>query len=328
MKSFSATAKQLIHILSDGQWHAGSTLGTRLAISRSAIWKLIAQIKDHDIDIDTLKGKGYRFKQPLVLLDKQRIETQLTTTSQPIDIVIADCLASTNDVLKKIQPSNPQTLTCCLAEQQTVGRGRMQRSWHSPFGANIYFSCLWQFNQDISKLAGLSLAISIALLRSLKSCGFKQAFNIKWPNDIIWQAKKLAGILIEIEAESHGVTKVIIGIGINVNMMASTGQIIDQPWTALTQITKQSHDRNLIISALMNHLTPALQTFSEFGLSAFTNEWQQYDYLYGKQIFLNHGKHRFSGQALGITDQGYLRVKDEHGKVAAYSSGDTSISKR
>jgi len=302
--------KRLINILNDGQYHSGSSLGNKLNITRTAVWKFINQLKDYGLSIDTIKTKGYCLQQPLILLNARNI-------APPCPIKIFDSITSTNDYVKTVKKSP----FICLAEQQTAGRGRLGRNWYSPFGLNIYLSCLWDFNKDISELSGLSLITGLATIKTLTA--YTKDLKIKWPNDILYKDKKLAGILVEINAETHGSSQAIIGIGLNVNM---PGAINRAPtWISLMDIVKKPQDRNKLTSKLINQLWNYLNKFEKHGLKSFLSEWEKYDYLKNKKIKLMHGEKSIGGEACGINDQGHLLVKHRNGNVVAYSSGDTSI---
>jgi BirA family biotin operon repressor/biotin-[acetyl-CoA-carboxylase] ligase len=301
--------KNLIKILNDGKYHSGNALGEKLNITRSAVWKFINQLKEYGLAIDVNKTKGYCLQQPLILLNARNIAT-------PCPIKIFDSITSTNDYLKTVKKSP----FICLAEQQTAGRGRLGRNWYSPFGLNIYLSCLWDFNKDISELSGLTLIVSLAVIKALNF--YTKDLKIKWPNDILYKDKKLAGILVEINAETHGNSQAIIGIGLNVNMRC-TGTALRAP-TSLIDILKNPQDRNKLTEQLINQLFYYLNKFDKHGIKPFLSEWKKYDYLKNKKIKLIHGQKSIGGEVYGINEQGYLLLKHRNGKVVAYSSGDTS----
>ncbi len=314
--------KQLINILNDGKYHSGNALGEKLNITRSAVWKFIKQLKSYGLPIDSIKAKGYCLKQPIILLDSNKIKKYIATSSRGLTagsrnnpgIKIFTSISSTIDYLKTLSSrgltagSIPQI---CLAEQQTAGKGRLGRTWQSPFGLNIYLSCLWNFNKDISELSGLSLIVGLSVIKALEP--YTKDLKIKWPNDILYEGKKLAGILVEINAETNGYSRAIISVGLNVNM-----QNITDRWTSIIDIVKKPLDRNKLTGEIIKQLFADLVNFD---LSA----WQKYDYLKNKKIKLIHGQKSISGIACGINDQGHLLLKDKNGNIAAYSSGDTSI---
>lgn len=213
-----------------------------------------------------------------------------------------------------------------MAEQQTSGKGRLNRTWHSPFGKNIYLSCLYPFQKDISELSGLSLVTSLAIIKTLKQW-VKKGLFVKWPNDIICDHKKISGSLIEIQAESHGTCQAIIGIGINVNMMQDD-QAITQPWTSLQKMLGHPVDRNELAANLINHLIDYMQQFNQHGFPYFVDEWNETDSLMHQVITIKNVHEKIQGKVAGVNEQGHLLLKLSNGKIRAFSSGDTSVVKK
>lgn len=261
-----------------------------------------------------------------ILLDAQIIKTLLPAHPLPIQLDVLSEIDSTNDYFKS-NIITPDAIHFCLAEQQTAGRGRLGRDWFSPFGTNIYLSCLWSFSKDVSALSGLSLAVGIAVIKALNELTPNPDIKIKWPNDILYQQQKLAGILIEVNTVDSGNTQAIIGIGLNVNMSDQNTETINQPWTSLQHIIGNEVDRNKIAALLIHNLLCELSKFSKQGLKPFLTQWQQYDALLNQQINLLHGKQNITGVVLGINPQGYLLLEHNDGSTAAYSSGDSTLCK-
>jgi BirA family transcriptional regulator, biotin operon repressor / biotin---[acetyl-CoA-carboxylase] ligase len=325
IKKLNANLVNIVDILNDGQYHDGSTMGDRLNMTRSAVWKTIRKLEAYDIKIDSIKGKGYALLEPLILLDQKKIKKKLCT--EKIDISIFECIDSTNDYLKlKTFPHN-QSIKICLAEQQTRGKGRFNREWYSPFGQNIYLSCIYPFRKDISELAGLSLVASLAIVKTLQTYGLSDHLYAKWPNDVVYQNKKLSGCLIEIQAESHGASHAIIGVGINVNML-NDDHHIQQTWTSMRKILAQYIDRNELCARLITHFLDHLQQFAARGFTPFAEEWMQADSLMNKIITLKNFDEKITGKVMGINDKGHLLLRLENGTVRSFSSGDTSIVKK
>jgi BirA family biotin operon repressor/biotin-[acetyl-CoA-carboxylase] ligase len=323
MQKPNNSLNQIVKILNDGEYHNGTTLGGALNITRSAIWKSIKKLIQYGIKIDSAKGKGYMLREPLILLDSKSIHQY--TKNQAVDIDIFETLESTNQYLKNFYHTN--TIKVCLAEQQTQGKGRMQRQWHSPFGQNIYFSCLHPLYCDLSELSGLSLVISLAITKSLYDFSKVQC-HVKWPNDVTFQGKKVSGNLIEVQAESHGACQAIIGIGINVNMLKDEDSAITQPWTSLREITGTCYDRNQLCGILINNLLDYIKRFTQQGLVNFIDEWNQTDHLYNQTISLTNADTITTGIAKGINPYGHLLLELPTGVIKAFSSGDTQIQKR
>ncbi|CAM3003317.1 biotin--[acetyl-CoA-carboxylase] ligase [Legionella worsleiensis] len=325
MIQFNQTQRTLLQILGDGLCHSGSELGNVLGMSRSAVWKHINQLMDVGIGIIRMPQQGYRLANPLQLLDETLITNHLHQKAFPqsFKLHLFSSIDSTNRFLKEIPPSS--TLDICCAEVQTQGRGRFGRAWHSPFGENIYCSSRWNVYCDLSRLSGLSLITSLAILKSLKESVATDAIKIKWPNDLLWGNKKICGVLIEIIAESNGHAQVIIGIGLNVNSDTQNHPLPDKPWGSLFDLAHQQFDRNILIANLMYHLNCNINQFLNHDLTSFMDEWKQYDYLAGKHISVTQALNSFTGTACGIDAAGQLILRDDKGIIHLLSSGDTSL---
>lgn len=323
MRELTPIQYQLLNILADGAHHPGPIIANTLGISRTAVWKNIETLQYLGLAFNRNPKKGYQLITPLIPLSKQLIENQLQhRLSQPFDLHLFASIDSTNAYLKSYVPN--QGLTCCLAETQTAGRGRFQRYWHSPFGENIYCSVALQLESDLSRLSGLSLIVSLAIYEVLQSYTSESIF-IKWPNDLLWNHKKLAGVLIEMTAEGHGYVDLIIGMGININSITTPQKKITKPWCSLRDMTQKSFDRNLIVVALIEVLDSYLQQFLAKGFVAFQDKWNALDYLHQKKLTVSRPNGVISGKGCGVNDLGLLMIEDSAGITHAISSGEATI---
>lgn len=244
----------------------------------------------------------------------------------PIGFHIVNSIDSTNTYLKNT-PSNATEISVCIAETQTNGRGRLGRHWVSPFGENIYLSSRWTLHDCVSKLAGLSLVVSLAIQASLEQQGINDTIQVKWPNDLLWQHKKLCGVLIEVIPDIKGNIQVIIGIGLNVNTVIKDDTLIDKPWCSLHEITHQYFDRNKLIAHLLWVLNGHLKQFRAGGFNAFLTQWNKVDYLKGHNITLMHPNGLMQGIANGVSEKGNLYLIDNQGKQHELSSGEANLIK-
>lgn len=326
MKQLSPLQIKLLERLGDGKCHSGNDLGEFLQITRTAIWKQISQLTAWGILIKRIPQRGYQLLTPLILLNENQIRSRLNdySLSTAFDFHLAAEVDSTNSYLKSL-PSAPSTAICC-AEKQTQGRGRFGRQWSSPFGDNVYFSMRCEWTQCLSQLSGLSLVVSLALLHCLKRHQIDDGIGVKWPNDLLWQNKKLAGVLIEVSAESHGNAQLIIGIGINVNSSSEKQQLSDKPWCSLYDITGRYVDRNRLIADLIASLIQYLEQFKEEGFHGFRQQWLDVDLLKGQAITVSQPAGVLLGRAFGVNDAGQLCLMDEEGRMHYLSSGDASLS--
>lgn len=311
---------KLVKMLNDGQWHDGNSIGDALQLTRSAVWKTIKKLQSYGIKIDSIKSKGYLLKEPLLLVDSDEIKKNIPPN---IDLTVFETINSTNHYLKQFKNINYPKI--CIAEQQTAGKGRFNREWYSPFGKNIYLSCLYPFQKDVSELAGLSLLTSLAVVKTLNDLGITHHLAVKWSNDVVFDGKKLAGNLIEVQAETHAGCQAIIGIGLNVNMLDDDNKKISQDWISVSKILDSYMNRNDLCIHLINHLMIYLKKFETQGFEIFLEEWNKVDYLKNKSISLNVSNEKWMGTALGINSQGYLLLQFPDGKVRACSSGEASL---
>jgi BirA family transcriptional regulator, biotin operon repressor / biotin---[acetyl-CoA-carboxylase] ligase len=324
----SHTQKTILALLADGEFHSGTELASTLNISRSAIWKHLNTLAELGLKHSAVSGKGYRLERPLELLDKAEIMDALSDRAYSLisSLEIHDRITSTNTYLVERVLENIQSGAVCIAEQQTAGKGRRGRQWVSPFGSNIYLSILWRFQNSPLAMSGLSLAVGVAVIRALKS-HFTDDFQLKWPNDIFYQGKKLGGILVEVSGESGGPCSAVVGLGLNIYLPEAEASEITQQWTDLTQITgNHERNRNAIAGSLLNQLIPIIAAFEESGISGYTDEWRSYDCLKGKPAKLFLGQHSYEGIVNGIDDQGLLLLTHPDGSTKAYASGEVSFS--
>lgn len=238
--------------------------------------------------------------------------------------ILLEChnsLPSTNDYFKG-KPVQ-QEFEFCFTEDQTKGRGRLGRTWHSPTGVNLMFSCRWQIPSSFLQLQGLSSCVSLSLISALKYLNIPHLM-CKWPNDLYYQDRKLAGILIELYATKGKINEAIIGIGLNVNM--ETLEVdIEKPWTSLKQICGTHQDRHFLAANLIQSLISYLSRFAFQGWKSFIAEWRQYDYLQGKEVSIPVGQERVGGTALGVDENGALLVETVEQGVISCSSGEILI---
>lgn len=323
-QKLSTLQSELFQRLADGQCYSGNWLGKQLQVSRTAIWKNIQQLIDLGLPIARFPQQGYQLTKTIMPLDEERIRyfLQKKSFSEALNFHLYASVNSTSQFLKELAKS-PMIEICC-AEKQTQGRGRFGRPWMSPFGENIYFSSRWQLTSCLSRLSALSLVVSLALWASLPAV-IQQATRVKWPNDLLWNNKKLAGILIEVLGETHGTTQVIIGVGLNVNTATQESPLSPQPWCSLYEITGKQFDRNQLIANLIWQLHNYIQEFLQADFRLFMDRWQQVDYLNQQWIEVSQAGGSLKGKACGVNELGQLCLKDTEGKTHYLSSGDTSL---
>jgi BirA family transcriptional regulator, biotin operon repressor / biotin---[acetyl-CoA-carboxylase] ligase len=260
---------------------------------------------------------------PFVPLDSARIRTEMRTSDIELPIEILNTIDSTNTYLMhRAAQSAPHGL-CVVAETQTAGRGRLGRAWVSIPGGSLTFSLLWRFVQPQSRLAGLSLAVGVAIIRALQDAGIHDAM-LKWPNDVLHHHRKLAGVLIETGSDASG-SYAVIGIGINVRLSEDARADIDQAVTDLFSIALQPIDRNVLLAKLLVELSTVLDAFAKSGFESLRNEWLRYHVYQNKNVRLKlRNNEMVEGQVMGIADDGALLIATDEGEKK-FSVGDVSL---
>lgn len=249
------------------------------------------------------------------------IRAQCADSASHVNIEVVTETGSTNaDLLARIGTLDGPTLL--IAERQTAGRGRAGRSWLSAPGGTLTFSLAWRFKAPLHRMAGLPLAVGLALAETITGLGVP--VQLKWPNDLLRDGKKLAGILVETGANTgDGFTWAVIGIGVNLlmpdEMEAQIGrEVASAPWLA-------QMDRNLLLAQLLSRLAAILAEFDDTGFAPFTGRWNALHAWQGREVsILDDGAVLQQGRAAGVDAIGRLLLDTVAGQVEVLS-GDVSL---
>lgn len=316
--------ERIIALMADGQFHSGEELGEKLGISRAAVWKHLKKLDDLDIPYSSVKGRGYRLQDDVEILDAEYIQRALQQRIDRLEVLL-DVDSTNTYVFQRAREYMGQRYAV-FAEKQSQGRGRRGRHWISPFGKNIYCSLLESFQGGVSQLEGLSLVTGIAVQRALHKLGV-DGVQLKWPNDVYLNGKKLAGILMEVTGEYSSHCQVVIGIGLNVSLNDDDANDIQQPWIALKQVIP-SIRRNDVASQLLNELMLALDEFKQNGFAAFQQTWSELDLYHGQQVAILTSPSATEPQQIGIVKgvnrKGELMLMTDRG-MQVISTGEISV---
>jgi BirA family biotin operon repressor/biotin-[acetyl-CoA-carboxylase] ligase len=319
----SELQEKILAVLNDGGFHSGEALGLALGVSRTAVWKQLQKLATMGLPLESIKGTGYRLAQGFELLAAVDIRAHLNAAS-PRHIDVFHSLESTNTFAREQAANRDYAGSVVFAERQTAGRGRRGKEWLSPFGASIYMSVLWDFEQGAQALQGLSLAVGVAVRRALLELGLADV-SLKWPNDIYVKGKKLGGILLEMVGDPEGHCSVVIGIGINVSMPIAIGQNIDQPWTDLDSELLSAVSRNKLAASLIDEIFTLLADFETVGFSAYRDEWESADAFSGLQCAIITPRETVSGVLLGVDNNGAVRLRLADGSIQRFIGGELSL---
>ena len=231
-----------------------------------------------------------------------------------LDCHFFDSIESTNIFLTNKPFTNKVQL--CVTREQTQGKGQHGRHWESHKDSSILFSIKRNFPQECN-LNGLSLIVGLAIVKVLEKECLVEGFKIKWPNDIYFENKKLAGVLLENQMQS-GSQSVVIGVGMNYSI--GKNMIFEIPWTDLAKIAKKLPDIKLLTAEIINNILVMSEHFSAFGFDDFRLDWKRYDMLRGSKVKSTDLKNFFEGEVLGVSSQGALKIFTKNGVKELYSS--------
>lgn len=316
----------LLARLADGEFHSGQVLADSMGVSRTAIWKQLARLEGLGLQLESIRGKGYRIPGGLDLLREDAVRARLSADVSALvaELTVLPVVDSTNAELLRRGVMPARRAVVCTAEQQRSGRGRRGREWISPFARNVYLSVAWEFAQGAAALEGLSLAAGVCAARALVATGIPGP-QLKWPNDVLYDGHKVGGILIEMTGDAAGPARAVLGVGINVAMPDATAAAIDQPWTDLAAVAGGNlPGRSDVVAALLNELLPMLVSFEDVGFAAWRDEWTSLDAHAGKPVIVTVGARRVAGTDTGVNERGALLLETTAGTVPVHG-GEVSL---
>lgn len=323
------TIERLVHVLADGRTHSGEDLARAFGISRAAIWKQVSKLADWGLTVEAERGVGYRLAGGLDLLDADALRAALApdVSRRLARLEVHTEVDSTNRRLLG-EPPPPGRIDVCVAEFQTSGRGRRGRRWNVPFGGGVCLSVGWQFAGMPADPAALTLAIGVAVRRVLERVA-GLTIALKWPNDLVYDERKLGGILVELTAEAQGGVHVVAGIGLNVALPPEMlPSLSDWPRGAIdltTALGRAPPQRAALTGALVNELAELAADYEEHGFAAYRGEWRTADFLRGRAVRLDEVNGATSGTAAGIDAAGALLVDLPGGKRQRIIAGDVTV---
>lgn len=312
----------LLRRLADGEFHSGETLAQEFGVTRATVCNALSDVDRLGLTLYSVRGRGYRLARPLQWLDAAEVSRRLA--GEALQIEILDSAPSSNALLLQRSAQGAPSGSVLAVEWQTAGRGRRGRTWHSGLGDALTFSVLWRFDGGLAALSGLSLAVGVAMMRALRELGVAGA-GLKWPNDVLLDEGKLAGILIEAQGDMLGPSAVVIGIGINLEVPESLRERIEQKVSDLSAHPAVRSERNQVLAVSLRHLAAVLRGFGKGGFAPLRDEWERHHVHQGRSVrlLLPDGT-QVSGTAGGVTDEGVLRLLGDGGE-RLFNAGEVSL---
>lgn len=304
---------------------SGAEIGRQLGIGRAAVWKHIRDLRRHGYEIEGQPSHGYRLRSVPDRVTPAELRPHLTTTFLGRVLHYEESTASTNLVARGLARAGAADGTVVIADAQTAGRGRLGRQWFSPPGTNLYLSGVLRPGISPGVAPQLSLVAGCAVVAAIEGMtGVRAA--LKWPNDVLIEGRKVAGILTEMDSEADRVAFVIVGIGVNLNVtMRELRGPVGETATSLATVTRRRIARAAFAGRLLDELERRYRRFLAAGFGALRSEWESYSALTGREVTVAGPDGERRGRVLGVDDDGALRLGGGGETVARVVAGDVTI---
>jgi BirA family biotin operon repressor/biotin-[acetyl-CoA-carboxylase] ligase len=309
--------------LADGRFHSGEDISRALGRSRATLSEALKCAPELGIEIFSVRGRGYRLAEPIEFLDAAAVMAGLGGSRIRLEVI--DEIASTSTRLLEMAAAGAPSGTCLAAEWQSAGRGRRGRTWVASVGGSLVFSLLWRFDRGAGHLGGLSLAVGVAVARALTACGVDRV-KVKWPNDVVADLRKLAGILVETSGEMQGPSVAVIGVGVNYRLAERVVDRIDQPVTDVAHCSAKVASRTEVLTSLLGQLAATLEEFERNGFASVRDDWRSLHAYQGRRVRVVPPREApFEAQVVDVAADGALLVATDDGRTLALSSAEISL---
>ncbi|GAF65265.1 biotin--acetyl-CoA-carboxylase ligase [Bacillus sp. TS-2] len=310
-----------------GTFISGEKLSTELNCSRTAIWKHMDALRKSGYKVESAPKKGYRLTEIADGIQPHDIQLYLQTKKIGHKIHSFDTLPSTQIIARELVLKGAKEGEVIITNEQTAGRGRLGRAWHTSQQKALAFSLLLKpaiLPRDVPKL---TLVTAVAVIRAIKELT-KLPVQIKWPNDIILNGKKLAGILTEMQSEADSVHCIIVGIGLNVNQTEEDIPTeLKDIATSLKMEGGQEYRRAALLAKILEEIECLYELYLSEGFLSIKAMWESHAIHIGTTVEVHTIQETIQGIAQGINDDGALQVMDRTGKLHSVYSADVSIKK-
>ena len=303
---------------------SGQELCNRFGVSRTAVWKVINQLKKEGYRIEAVQNKGYHMVSSPDLLSKYELESRMATAWLGKEIVYKETTGSTNADVRRMAEDGAENGLLVVADAQTSGKGRRGRQWESEKGTNLYFSMLLKPDIAPDKASMITLVAAYSVAKVIeKNTGLDA--KIKWPNDIVVGKKKVCGILTEMNMERDYIHHIVVGIGINVNEEEFPDEIRDMATSLKKEVGQIVSRANLLCDILLQFEKDYSAFLAAEDLKPFIDDYNKMLVNKGALVKVLDPKGEFSGIAGGINEEGMLIVFKENGQIEKVYAGEVSV---
>lgn len=316
---------EILRLLKESNTYiSGQQLCEQFQVSRTAVWKVIDQLKKEGYQIEAVRNKGYRLINSPDVMSKAEIESLMDTKWAGSNVVYYDEIDSTNNRAKKAGDNKAPHGTLFVADMQVAGKGRRGRVWQSPAGSSIYMTILLYPEISPLKAPQLTLVMAIAVAEGIKEVTGLDT-KIKWPNDIVVNGRKICGILTEMSTEIDYINHVVIGAGINVNQDDFPEDIRKTASSLKMELGKQVK-RSELIAAIMKSFEKDYEIFVKTeDLSGLQELYNSMLVNLDRDVKVLEPGNEYEAHALGINKTGELIVRTAEGEEKEIYAGEVSV---
>jgi BirA family biotin operon repressor/biotin-[acetyl-CoA-carboxylase] ligase len=301
---------------------SGERISEELGVSRTAVWKHIRNLRQAGYQIEAIPSRGYQLQQSPDVLMPEAIQSDLECQLVGSHIISLEEVDSTNLQACRLGDEGAADGLVVIADRQSSGKGRMGRHWESPGGVNLYASILLRPPVLPFEAPKLTFLSAVAVCRAIKSCTGLQP-TVKWPNDILLNGAKVAGLLNEMSSETDQVHYVVLGIGVNLNMnVEQFPSDLRYPATSLAIATGKAVSRLTFTRSLLQELDSLYKIYLEQGSTPILSAWTELCDLTGRAVQVDCSNLLIEGTMVGLGDDGALLVQTSAGKIESIYAGD------
>ncbi len=317
----------------DDAFVSGTAIAEDTGLSRVAIKGRLDRLREQGFDFEAVRNKGYRLETIPGYLHPSLLAAYLLEMNAPVNIHYFEETDSTNTQANRLLAEGEETPFVVIAGRQTAGRGRRGREWYSADAGNLYLSLALRPQLTPARMQRFTLWMGLATCLAIKEiCNIE--LRLKWPNDLHWQGKKVAGMLTEARSDSEHLIELVFGIGLNVNGV--TDEFPPEVRAVASSLREAAgggaaggFEINIIAAALMSRLVEATEAYLDGSYGdIFEQQWPQYDALVGKAVTIEQAEGEIAGQYAGIDASGRVLLRLDSGEIKAFSAGDVTIKKQ
>lgn len=313
-----------------GAFVSGAELAAQLKVSRPTIGAKLEKLKATGFDFEAVRNRGYRLTSQPNVLNAAMLRYYMELRKLALDVLLFPVIDSTNNEADRQISYHRKSPFVIASNCQTMGRGRLGREWYSSSADNLYLSVLFEPEPKPHQLQLFTLWAGIYICRALQSYTPKTDLKIKWPNDLHCGGRKFAGMLTEAKMDADGLKTIVFGVGINVNSNpVDFPEPLNRNATSLRALSGIELDFNEVTSAVIEAIQQAYLhcTCFETHQEALTDAWKPLDALQGQVVTAQMGDQETTGIAVGIAENGALKLQNEYGDLIKIHAGDVTLKK-